>query len=62
LLGAIPRAEATSAKTARLVKRLKKIEALPTVDQRAVLKFLDSLLESRGMTPTSGRNLNQNNG
>ena len=60
LLGIKPLEKRVSPKTARLLKRLKKIEALPSSDQRAVLKFLDALLESRGMTPTSGRSFNQN--
>lgn len=62
LLGVKPLKNTDDPKTARLVKRLRKIEALPPSDQRAVLKFLDALLESRGMTPTSGRSLNQANG
>ena len=31
----------------RLLRRLQRIEELPRVDQKAVLKFLDALLESR---------------
>ncbi len=54
-------AKKISPKTARLRIQLQKIEALPPSDQRALLKFLDALLESRGMTPTSGRSLNQSN-
>jgi hypothetical protein len=44
-----PVEEETSPKTARLLKRLRKIEELPPADQRAVLKFLDALLENRGV-------------
>ncbi len=49
LLGMQPVEEETSPKTARLLKRLRKIEELPPADQRAVLKFLDALLENRGV-------------
>jgi transcriptional regulator with XRE-family HTH domain len=41
--------EETSPKTSRLLKRLRKIEELPPADQRAVLKFLDTLLETRAV-------------
>ncbi len=34
--------------TARLMKRLQQVEALPPADQRAVLKVVDALLASRG--------------
>ena len=37
-------------KTARLLKRLQQVEALPPADQRAVLKVVDALLASRGRT------------
>ena len=60
LLGMKPLEKKISPKSARLLKRIKKIETLPPADQRAVLKFLDALLESRGMTPSSGKSLNQN--
>jgi hypothetical protein len=33
-----------SAQNARLLKRLKRIEQLPTADRRAVFKILDALL------------------
>ncbi|MEN8165800.1 MAG: hypothetical protein ABFS37_16845 [Acidobacteriota bacterium] len=39
---------------ARLVKRLQRIERLPPADQRAVLKFLDALLESKGLVGDLG--------
>jgi len=37
----------TTPKTARLRKRLQRIEKLPASDQKALLKFLDALLDSR---------------
>ena len=61
LLGIKPLETNTSPKSARLLKRLKRIEALPPSDQRAVLKFLDALLESRGLPPTHGRSLSRDN-
>src|SRR5258708_5787565 len=48
ILGLKPAREKTSPRTARLLKRLQKIEDLPPVDQRTVLKILDSLLERHG--------------
>jgi transcriptional regulator with XRE-family HTH domain len=48
LLGLKPAKEKTSPRTARLLKRLQKIEALPPADQRTVLKILDSLLTTHG--------------
>ena len=30
-------------------KRLQRVEELPAADQRAVLKFVDALVESRGV-------------
>jgi transcriptional regulator with XRE-family HTH domain len=36
-------------KRSRLMKRLARIELLPPPDQRAVLKFLEALLENRGV-------------
>jgi len=61
LLGVKPMDKRNNPKTARLLKRLKRIEALPPADQRAVLKFLDALLESRGLNPTHGRCLSRDN-
>jgi hypothetical protein len=49
LFGMQPVDEETSPKTARLLKLLRKIEELPPADRRAVLKFLDALLENRGV-------------
>jgi transcriptional regulator with XRE-family HTH domain len=47
LLGLKPMREKRSPRTARLLKRLQKIEELPLTDQRAVLKVLDGLLVVR---------------
>ena len=44
LLGLKPVKQKASPKMARLLKRLQKIETLPAADQRAVLKFVDALL------------------
>lgn len=50
LLGLKPVTEKPTPKTARLLKRLRKIEELPAVDQRTVLKLLDALHTARGRT------------
>jgi transcriptional regulator with XRE-family HTH domain len=47
LLGLRPLTEKTSPKTARLLKRLQRIEELPPADQRAVLKLVDAMLDTR---------------
>ena len=47
LLGMAPVREKTSPKTARLLKRLRRIEELPPADQRAVLKLVDAMLDTR---------------
>lgn len=47
LLGLKPITDKLPRKTARLRKRLQKVEDLPPVDQRAVLKVLDALAEAR---------------
>jgi len=39
--------ETLSPKTARLLKRLRRVEELPPADQRAVLKLVDAMLEIR---------------
>lgn len=49
ILGLKPMKEKTSAKTARLLKRLQRVERLPPADQRAVLKLVDALCETRGL-------------
>jgi len=46
LLGLKSVKDGTSPKTVRLLKRLKKVEALPAADRRAVLKLVDALLET----------------
>jgi transcriptional regulator with XRE-family HTH domain len=53
LLGVEPLPETTSPKTARLLKRLQRIEQLPPADQRAVLKVLDALIDSRELKEAS---------
>lgn len=50
LLGVKPMKDGTSPKTARLLKRLKRVEALPAADRRAVLKLVDALPETRRRT------------
>lgn len=45
LLGLKPPKDKTSPRTARLLKRLQKVEQLPPTDQRVVLKLVDGLLE-----------------
>lgn len=49
LLGVEPLKEKITPKQARIRKRLQRVEELPTADQRAVLKFVDALVESRGL-------------
>jgi hypothetical protein len=39
--------ETLSPKTARFLKRLRRVEELPAADQRAVLKLVDAMLETR---------------
>lgn len=50
LLGVKRLPEVLGPKTARLLKRLQQVEALPPADQRAVLKVVDALLATRGRT------------
>jgi transcriptional regulator with XRE-family HTH domain len=50
LLGVKPVRETLSPKTARLLKRLRRVEELPPADQRAVLKLVDAMLETRRRT------------
>lgn len=47
LLGTRPVADKTHPKTARLLKRLRRVEELPPADQRAILKMLDALVQAR---------------
>ena len=57
LLGVKPAKDVIPAPTARLRKRLHQVELLPPADQRAVLKFVDALLQARshGRQPGSQR-------
>jgi transcriptional regulator with XRE-family HTH domain len=47
LLGLKAVKDGTSPRTARLLKRLRKVEELPAADRRAVLKLVDALVETR---------------
>ncbi len=47
LLGITPVRDTLPPKTARLLKRLRRIEELPPADQRAVLKLVDAMLDTR---------------
>lgn len=47
LLGVTPVREQTAPKTARLLKRVRRIEELPPADQRAVLELVDAMLDTR---------------
>jgi hypothetical protein len=47
LLGVRPVRETLPPKTARLLKRLRRVEELPPADQRAVLTLVDAMLETR---------------
>ena len=49
LLGAAPVRERVRPKTARLMKRLQRVTDLPPTDQKPVLKFIDALVQSRGL-------------
>lgn len=55
LLGVKPLTEKTSPKTARLLKRLRRVEELPPADQRAVLKLVDAMLETRRRAAPASR-------
>ncbi len=48
LLGIEPLKEKLPPKTARIRRRLQQVEDLPPADQKAILKFVDALVESRG--------------
>ncbi len=50
LLGVKPATEKLPPRTARLLKRLRRIEELPRADQRAVLKLVDAMLDTRRRT------------
>ncbi len=47
LLGVTPVRDTLPPKTARLLKRLQRIAELPPADQRAVLKLVDAMLDTR---------------
>lgn len=47
-LGVMPVRDTLSSKTARLLKRLRRIEELPPADQRGVLKLVDTCLRPGG--------------
>ncbi len=49
LLGIAPLSEDVSSAVYRLRKRLRKVEELPSDDQKTVLKIVDALLEKRGV-------------
>lgn len=55
LLGLKAVREQTSPKTARLLKRLRRVEELPLADQRAVLKLVDAMLNTRRRTTSPPR-------
>jgi transcriptional regulator with XRE-family HTH domain len=55
LLGLKPAKDTDSPRTARLLKRLRRIEELPSADQRVVLKMLDGLLERHVRNGENGR-------
>jgi len=44
-----------SRKTSRLLNRLRQVEQLPPSDQSAVLKFVDALLQTRGVVKNATR-------
>jgi hypothetical protein len=50
LLGFTRIKDGTSPRTARLLKRLRKVEELPPADQRAVLKIVEGLIHARHRT------------
>jgi transcriptional regulator with XRE-family HTH domain len=60
LLGASPVRERVRPKTARLMKRLQRVADLPPTDQKAVLKFIDALVQSRGITAADRRHNTRN--
>jgi hypothetical protein len=55
LLGTKPLKEKPHPRTARLRKRLQRVEDLPAVDQKAVLKFVDALVQSRNVSSGTRR-------
>jgi transcriptional regulator with XRE-family HTH domain len=55
LLGLKPVSATTSPKTARLLKRLQRIEEIPPADQRTVLKLVDAMLDTRRRATPAAR-------
>ena len=55
LLDLAPLRESVAPKTARLLTRLRRIEELPRADQRAVLRLVDAMLETRRRSTPAGR-------
>lgn len=55
LLGLKPMTDTLAPKTARLLKRLQRIEELPPADQRAVLKLVDAMLDTRRRSTPAAR-------
>jgi hypothetical protein len=55
LLGLKAVRETLAPKTARLLKRLRRVEELPPADQRAVLKLVDAMLDTRRRTTPAPR-------
>jgi transcriptional regulator with XRE-family HTH domain len=49
ILGVEPVQEKVSPTQARICKRLRKVEELPSADQKAVLRLVDALLKDRGI-------------
>jgi transcriptional regulator with XRE-family HTH domain len=49
ILGVEPVQEKVSPTQARIRKRLRKVEELPSADQKAVLRLVDALLKDRGL-------------
>jgi hypothetical protein len=54
LPGVGPLTETIRSSTARLMKRLQRIEELPPADQRAVLKLVDAMIDTRRRATPSG--------
>ena len=49
LLGVTPAQETLSPRQARLRKRLRRVEDLPSSDQKTVLRLVEALLKDRGL-------------
>lgn len=56
LLGVTPVKEMRNPRKARLLRRLERVADLPPSDQRTVLKFVDALVENRGLGGNGARN------